>query len=209
LQSLVTVDDLVEDVVAALDEAGRLDRSFIFFASDNGYHYGEHRIRSGKGTPFEESVRVPFVVRGPGVPRGVSEKRLVANIDLLPTVLDLVGRPLPAAVDGRSLVPLLVPGPTSDELEWRKAVLLESRHELRNDDVPMFSALRTDRWKWIEYANGERELYDLEGDPFELDSVAGVADNAPLERALSARLREFVECSGEGCRSVEAAAIAP
>ncbi|MCI0479770.1 sulfatase, partial [Candidatus Uhrbacteria bacterium] len=107
IQSLQAVDDLVESVVAKLDSLGQLDNTYIFFASDNGFHIGEHRLLPGKATAFEEDILVPMLVRGPGVRAGSVIDKISGNIDLAPTFADLARVPVPDFVDGRSLVPLM------------------------------------------------------------------------------------------------------
>ncbi|MDH4168279.1 MAG: sulfatase, partial [Acidimicrobiia bacterium] len=125
LDMTLATDDLIGAVVDELDRQGVLDNTYILFASDNGVLRGEHHI-GGKSVPYEESVRVPLVVRGPGVPSGQTLDHLVANIDIAPTLLDLAGSSLPGTsppVDGESLVPVLLDAlPTG---RWRDAVLLE------------------------------------------------------------------------------------
>ena len=122
-QSMLAVEDLVESLVATLEATGQLANTYIFFTSDNGFHQGQHRLRSGKNTGFEEDIRVPLVVRGPGVPAGVLRHELSVNIDLAPTFAALAGADIPGFVDGRSLAPLLGTGPSPDG--WRQALLLE------------------------------------------------------------------------------------
>lgn len=125
LQSLQAVDDLVEGTLKALEEAGRLDHSYVFFTSDNGYHLGQHRLPAGKTTAYEEDVRVPLIVRGPGIAAGQVEDRwLTGVVDLAPTVAELAGARVPDYVEGRSLVPILR-GSEPSAAEWRQAFLLE------------------------------------------------------------------------------------
>jgi arylsulfatase A-like enzyme len=126
--------------------------------------------------------------------------QLATNADLLPTVLDLVGGKLGDRVDGRSLMPLF--GPRAADVPWRNALVLESRHAERNRGVPAFAAIRTSRFKWIEYESGGRALYDLADDPHELTNAHGKA-NVAIERALSGWLHDLLGCSGASCRSVE------
>jgi arylsulfatase A-like enzyme len=200
LRSLKAVDEMVRDLVAKLEAVGQIENTYILFASDNGYHFGEHRIPIGKGTPFEASVRVPLVIRGPGVVKNRVLPQLATNADLLPTILDLVGGTPGERVDGRSLTPLF--GPGAGDVPWRNAVPLESRHAERNQGVPAFGAIRTRRFKWIEYENGGRALYDLANDPHEMTNLHGEA-NAAVAEALSAWLRDLLACSGATCRSIE------
>ena len=102
LESLIAVDEGVERIVDALRSAGELQRTLILFTSDNGYLAGEHRLAHGKASIYEPAIRVPLMVRGPGVPRAVRRSQLVGNVDLAATILDIAGggsRPRP----GRTL----------------------------------------------------------------------------------------------------------
>src|SRR5439155_4507014 len=103
LQSMLAVQDLVAAILDALAAAGKLDDTYLFFTSDNGYHFGEHRLMPGKQTPYEEDLRVPLVVRGPAVPSGVILPHLVGNIDFAPTFLALAGLPRREDFDGHSI----------------------------------------------------------------------------------------------------------
>ena len=94
------VDDLVAGVVKKLGRAGVLNNTYIFFTSDNGWEIGEHRITQGKRRPYEESIRIPLLVRGPGVAAGSSTEKLVLNTDFLPTFTDLAGVQTPGYVEG-------------------------------------------------------------------------------------------------------------
>ncbi|MCB0109647.1 MAG: sulfatase [Caldilineaceae bacterium] len=125
VRSMQAVDDLVGELFATLATTGELDNTYLFFTSDNGYHQGEHRIAHGKQSPYEESVRLPFLVVGPGVSAGSERMEVVSTVDLAPTFLDLAGLPTATAstMDGRSLRPLLE---SSKPLaNWRTAVLFE------------------------------------------------------------------------------------
>ena len=81
LQSMLAVVETVDAVIATLQQTGQLDNTYIVFTSDNGFHLGQHRLRNGKDTGFEEDIRVPLIVRGPGVPKGVVVKKMTVNID--------------------------------------------------------------------------------------------------------------------------------
>src|SRR5829696_621240 len=119
VESLQAVDDLVAAVVGTLGQQGVLSNTYIVFTSDNGWHHGEHRVQRGKGRPYEESVRVPLLIRGPGVAAG-STDNLVLNTDYFPTFMDLAEAETPTYVDGRTLLPLF-PGPGSPPTSWRTA----------------------------------------------------------------------------------------
>src|SRR5262249_26850461 len=101
----------------------QLDNTYLFFTSDNGFHLGQHRLRPGKQTAYEEDVHVPLLVRGPGIPAGRMVDQLTGEVDLAPTWAELAGVSVPDSVDGRSLVPLLRGG--APPAAWRQAFLLE------------------------------------------------------------------------------------
>ena len=135
LASTLAIDEMVGDLVDALEESGELDNTYIFFTSDNGYHAGEHRLTTGKWTAYEEDIRVPLIVRGPGVPEGAKREELVLNNDLAPTFADIAGAQVPSFVDGRSLMPLLTDNPLAPE-DWRSAFLVEAASELTGPEAP-------------------------------------------------------------------------
>src|SRR4029450_2157662 len=107
LRSLQSVDDLVDSVVTTLKNTRVLDKTWIFYTSDNGFHMGAHRSRSGKNLPYEEDLRVPFGGRGPGVPRSKVVPEIGLNIDLAPTFAEIARATPTVPQDGRSLLPLL------------------------------------------------------------------------------------------------------
>ncbi len=193
LESMLAVDEMVGSLVEELEVAGELDNTYIFFTSDNGYEQGEHRLQKGKNKVYEESSRVPLFVRGPGVRAGSKTQKLALNTDFAPTFADVAGTEFQA--DGRSLAPLL----EGDEgaPSWRTSVLLEKLPTQQG-----YQAVRTETHKYVEYNNGERELYDLEADPYELESLHESADPSLLED-LKARLEALKNCSEEGCREAE------
>jgi N-acetylglucosamine-6-sulfatase len=128
LQSMLAVDEMIGQLVDALKESGELDNTYLVFTSDNGFHLGQHRLTAGKWTAYEEDIRVPLIVRGPGVPEGRKLDHLVLNNDLAPTFADLAGAEVPSFVDGRSLEPLLTDAPPPPE-NWRQAFLVEAMAE--------------------------------------------------------------------------------
>lgn len=197
LQSMLAVDEMIGKIVDALQANGTLEQTYIFFTSDNGFHLGEHRLDKGKGTPYEEDIRVPLIVRGPGVPAGRTLPHFVLNIDLAPTLADLAGAAPARFVDGRSLRPLLAGAPPSAGA-WRNDFVVEYWSPSMRK-APAYEALRTSGYLYVEYVSGERELYDLRADPYELKNLAGSA--APgLVSELSKRLRFLEHCAGESCR---------
>ena len=201
LQSLQSIDDLVETIVRTLEATGQLDRTYVIYTSDNGFHLGEHRMPAGKNMPYEEDIRVPLVVRGPGVPAGERlEPAMSAN----------VGGVAPEFVDGRSFLPLF----EDPEHPWRQTFLIERRQleaqviarsdlsgqRLLNSSV--FQALRLPDWTYVEHGTGERELYDLRSDPNQLTNLAADADPVLL-KALSTLLLQLAHCAGDDCRALE------
>jgi arylsulfatase A-like enzyme len=107
LQSMLAVDDLIEHVVDTLRRTGQLDNTYVALTSDNGFHLGQHRLPQGKITAFDEDIRVPLVVRGPGVPSGKRVDDFAGNVDLAPTFAELGDAKAPSFVDGRSLAPAM------------------------------------------------------------------------------------------------------
>jgi N-acetylglucosamine-6-sulfatase len=202
LRAMTAVNDTIRRLIEKLKETGELDSTYIFFTSDNGWHMGQHRLPPGKWTPYEEDAKVPLIVRGPGVPAGETRSHLVLNNDFALTFAGLAGAEAPSFVDGRSLVPLLGEEPRQD---WRTAFLIEAA-ENRLLDRPAFRSVRTERYSYIEYESGERELYDLREDPHQLSSLHDTASPALLER-LSSRLEALRDCERDACKANENAAV--
>ncbi len=232
LRSLLAVDEMIGDLVAELRKAGELDNTYIVFTSDNGFHMGEHRMLWGKWTAYEEDIRVPLIVRGPGVPAGRKLDHMVLNNDLAPTLADLAGAEAPPFVDGRSLAPLLTKDPPPPR-DWRRAFLVEGIFETAGDlspgilltgdpppkdwrqqilstgakapgdwGRPGFEAIRTADHLYVEYETGERELYDLRKDPHQLDNAYPDADPQLIQN-LKERLDALRNCRGSFCRIAE------
>ena len=196
LESLLAIDDGVAAIVAALEETGELERTLLVFTSDNGFMHGEHRLARGKNVVYEPSIRVPLVIRGPGIPAGARVDRLVGNIDLAPTILDAADALAGRELDGRSLLPL-AERPTRP---WRSEILLERTAPVSTQNPP-FTAVRTTRYVYAEYANGERELYDLVRDPHQLTSLHAEPAYAAIRTGLSQRLAVLRRCVGASCVS--------
>lgn len=186
IRSLVAVDRAIGLILDALREEGRLRDTLVVFTSDNGMMWGEHRM-FGKGVPYEEALRVPYVVRYDALidrPR-VDRRHLVLNLDLAPTIAAVAGTDAPGA-EGMSLLSIL-PGGTS---AWRTTFLIEHL-SLEGNGAPTFCAAHTRRMVLIAYGTGERELYDLRRDPLQLHNVAGRPRHAESQRALMQSLRDL------------------
>jgi arylsulfatase A-like enzyme len=184
-RTLVDVDRAVSEIVDALSDTGRLSNTMIVFTSDNGMLWGEHGW-SSKVVPYEESIRVPFVIRDDVLitsPR--VDDRQVLNIDLAPTFADIAGISAPGA-EGRSMVPLL----SSSRGSWRKDFLMEHL-EIGPGGVPTYCGVHSRRFVYIDYATGEEELYDLDRDPFQMTNVAASRAYGDVLRAERVRLRQL------------------
>jgi N-acetylglucosamine-6-sulfatase len=193
LETLLAVDDAVAAIMDALRQSGELDNTLVIFTSDNGYMYGEHRIRQGKVVLYEPSIRVPLLMRGPGVPQGAHRSQAVANIDLAPTIVDAAGAHAQRTMDGRSLLPLAADGGR----QWGRDLLLENGTS--GNQNQRYRAIRTSRYLYAQYANGDKEFYDLKTDPDELQSSLTTA-NRKIRSSLKRRLSKLEPCRGSECR---------
>lgn len=181
LESLLAVDDAVGELVAALEDTGRIGNTLFVYTSDNGLSWGENRWHS-KYVADESSIRVPLVVRYDPLLAGPREEdRFALNIDLAPTFADLAGAPFQA--DGRSLVPLL----TDTAPPWQSVFLVEHMGPF----APPYCALRRSNLKYVQYSTGEEELYDLAADPYELENLARRPEHRQLRHTQRVRLRQI------------------
>jgi arylsulfatase A-like enzyme len=192
LESLLAVDEAVARIVTALRETGELANTLIVFTSDNGFFHGEHRVAQGKNLPYEPAIRVPLILRGPGVPAGLRLTQRVANIDLAPTIIDAANAVAGRTMDGRSLLPIVA----NPSMSLRRDLLVE-----RGPGDGQYLALRTPSFLYVEHATGERELYDLRTDPYELQSRHADPAYAAVRDDLARRLAHLRFCSGTSCRT--------
>ena len=208
-ESLLAVDEAVVDIVDALRRTGQLDNTYILFTSDNGYMQGEHRVPSGKMLPYDPSTQVPLLMRGPGLPQDEVSQALVGNVDLAPTVLELAGAFSTKPLDGRSLLalaqdPALEPPRTLLHETGGQRFVRRADQDLLGGAPPVrnlrsYRAVRTPRWLYVEYRGGMRELYDLEQDPDQLESLHRDPARFALQSRLSRRLRGLARCAGPVC----------
>jgi arylsulfatase A-like enzyme len=221
LASLRAVDRSVAELVATLRRTEQLKRTLILFTSDNGFLLGQHREAEGKNLPYEEAIRVPLLVRGPGIPGNRTVSTPAANVDLAPTILDAAGAREPQSerrpADGRSLLPLMAGSEDPD-----RAVLIEGRDDFAprgsSYESLSYEGVRTSRYLYVEWHRAVasssaaaaatplgagpvvgRELYDTQLDPYELDNRidSGAYDAAAHE--LATVLSRLQDCSGQGC----------
>ena len=193
LASLLHVDRGVTRMVNAVRRTGELKRTLVIFVSDNGFFSGEHRIPRGKVWPYEESIRVPLMIRGPGVPAGRTVDSFSINADLAPTILDAAGVAPGRIEDGMSLYDLIA------DPSQQRDLLIENHVE--TDKYSAYAGVRTARYVYIAYSAGGDELYDLETDPYELENLVSDPSYAAPLAWLQARLAELRDCAGESCRS--------
>ncbi len=211
-QSAESVADSVDAVMAALQETGRAATTLVVVTTDNGYHVLTHRLTKGKRTAFREDTVVPMVVIGPGVTPGSRIDSMTSTIDLAPTFTSVLGAQAPAWVDGRSLVDIVRTGDVPST--WRQATISESLGQSGPGDPdyqpqapPSFTALRTTDYLFVVYRDGERELYDLRADPFEMNNIAATADPG-LTAGLYSQMQALRSCAGDTCRTADAVDVA-
>jgi N-acetylglucosamine-6-sulfatase len=190
LESLLAVDEAVARVVRELAARDELDNTLIIFTADNGWLQGEHRIPNGKIHPYEESIRVALVVRGPGMARNVRSATPVSNIDLASTIVETAGARPAITTDGRSLRGL-------DQPDAARDLLIETGPKRSGDR--WYAAIRTRDYVYIEHSTGEQELYDLRIDPFQRRSLHADPAYAERKRDLTRRLHALRRCAGDTC----------
>lgn len=194
LRALAAVDEGVGMLLDALERTGQLENTLILFTSDNGYLLGEHGRFDTKRFAYEESIRVPFVLRYPGlVAPGTTIDAMTLNVDVAPTLLALAGAEPLDKVHGQSFLPLLA----DPKAPWRTSFLAEYYLEKVVPRAPSWQAVRTERWKYIRYPGleGMDELYDLREDPYEMHNlIADPGARAPLAE-MRAELDRLLEAT--------------
>jgi N-acetylglucosamine-6-sulfatase len=228
LESLRSVDEGVKLVHDTLGGLGRLRNTYILFTSDNGFFFGEHRLTGGKFIAYEPATHLPLLIRGPGIKPGTATGELAANIDIAPTILELAGASADKSIDGRSLVPFM----KDASLRTRRPILFESFVETndvnangqpageegvtarpssaRRDGATAsivappkdYVGIRLGPYKYIEWPSGEKELYDINKDPNELNNLIRVRNLSPIRAFLRAQLTQLVDCVGRACQKV-------
>jgi len=186
---VTSLDREIGRVLDRIDGLGMADRTIVVFASDNGFLWGEHQ-RGGTGRwPYEESIRIPFIVRAPGIvdEPGRQAEQMILNIDLAPSLLEMAGLPVPEGMEGESFVPFL----KSRSAPGRKAWLYEYYRDFPFR-VPATRAVRTEKHVYMEF-EGRRgsELYDLKKDPRQLQNRIGTEEG----KRVAAELRQMLEDS--------------
>jgi arylsulfatase A-like enzyme len=193
-ETLLAVDESVGRIFAHLERSGQLDSTLILFMGDNGFLFGEHGLID-KRCAYEPSMRIPMLAHCPDLfPGGGVVERLVANIDVAPTLLEAAGLAAPSSMQGKSFLPLV----RSEQVPWREALLYEYFWERNFPHTPTIFALRTEKHKFIRPHGiwDIDELYDLEADPGETRNLFVDAAHKPLAERMRARLFEELERTG-------------
>lgn len=202
--SISFMDAQVGRVLAALDRLGLADNTIVVFTSDHGYHMGEHGLWQ-KQSVFEESARVPLIIAAPGAMAGSVAKSPVGHIDVFPTLAELCGVKAPDNLQGQSLAPMLKDAAVAGR-GWALTQVVRGGGFKRLGASPATGdngkrffgySLRTPRWRYTEWAEGDagRELYDHDNDPREIKNLANSPDHAETVEKLSAQLRETAQAS--------------
>ena len=199
--SLLAVDEHVGKMVDKLKDTGQLKDTMIMFVSDNGWQQGEHRITGDKFLPYEESLRTPMILRGPGVKRGRTISEQVSNIDFAPTLVDAAGAKAGRKLDGVSLLP------AAGGRDVPSRVLgIEAPYPLFAGDIPVnrwdrpYRGVRTERYTYVVWdETGEEELYDRDLDPFQLANVAADPAYAQTKALLATQTDQLDDCAGKAC----------
>jgi N-acetylglucosamine-6-sulfatase len=229
LESLRSVDDGVKQIVDTLGAMHRLRNTYIIFTSDNGFFYGEHRLTGGKFLAYEPSTHLPFLIRGPGIKPGTETGQLVSTIDIAPTILELARAKADKSIDGESLYPyahnpelrsnrplLFESFVQTDDVEQnggaspegvsygRASASVAGRRGGAGASVAAppknYYGIRLGPYKYIEWPDGEKELYDLEKDPYELNNRVRDKNYFPIRGFLHRELVRLEECVGRQCR---------
>ncbi|HEV2858616.1 MAG TPA: sulfatase [Solirubrobacterales bacterium] len=230
LASLRAIDDGVKVVLDTLGAQHRLRNTYIIFTSDNGFFYGEHRLTGGKFLAYESATHLPLLIRGPGIKPGTSTGELAGNTDIAPTILELAGVEPDKSIDGTSLVPFFrdpslrtrrpflfesfvetndveangeptaqsapIPGPAARAARASGGEAKASIIAPPKD----YEGIRLGPYKYIEWPDGEKELYDINKDPNELNNIVRVPNYFPIRAYLHAQLIRLEACVGRTCR---------
>ena len=199
LRCIVSLDRSVGMVMKLLEDLELEENTYVIFLSDHGYLWGEHGL-GGKWLLYEESIRVPLIVHGPGLPaamRGGAPEALALNIDVAPTILDIAGAPIPPVMDGMSLWPLL----SGESPPARRDFFMEHVGVIDVEQpIPDSRGVRTREWKYIRYLGVEpevEELYHLASDPLETRNLAADAEHAEDLARLRERYDDYLDALRE------------
>jgi arylsulfatase A-like enzyme len=212
-QSVESIDRMVGALRKEIAAAGLSSNTYFIFNSDNGFHTGQHRLGAGKMTAFEEDIRVPFIVAGPGIQPHSTVGKMASNIDLAPTFDAMAGAPIPGNVDGHSLLGLMRGKPGAAR-GWRRWIMVEHRHATRREagpdkqskrsgNPPSYRAIRGHNYLYVQYERGPRgednrpEYYRLHGNAYahEINNVYRTLSRHK-KQALAKQVRRLKVCRG-------------
>lgn len=210
----VSVDDAVRRIDGALAAHGLLDRTVLIFMTDNGYAFGEHRWPT-KRCEYNECSHTPLLVRYPDRAGRTDSTHMISNVDIAPTVADIAGAATKVPQDGASFLPLLqgrsVPWRSGLLTHWSGGNALGTAGWLTSN--PQWWGVQTTRYKYVELATGERELYDEQADPYELTNVVGDPGRASVVADMRSRLDTLRRAAGSapdaGDRGVTVGPVPP
>lgn len=191
LGSVQAVDDSVGEILNYLDESGLAENTIVIYSSDQGFYLGEHGWYD-KRWMFEESLKMPFLIRWPGVLKpGTESKALIQNIDYGPTFLEWAGAKIPAEMQGRSMVSLFR-NQGQPSANWRDAIYYAYYENAAVHNVPVHDGVRNERYKLMFFPRGrEWNLFDLEKDPQEMKSVHDDPEYANVLAGMQKRYRDL------------------
>jgi Ca2+-binding RTX toxin-like protein len=228
LRALQTVDRFVKDAIDYLAVQGELSNTYIVYYSDNGNHWGEHRLDFGKLAPYETDTGFPLIIRGPNIPAGTTSTKLLGNQDIAPTFTQIAGASTPSFVDGRSFL-RVADAETTNDSPWRTALYAERRwkpewsqyrpYQPFGMDIPPWEAVREENAIYIRYGDdpwttvsdpGFQEFYNLTTDPYQLRNLAYYREvpQTTLDR-LQGRLGRLRGCVAAACRMAEDGLTSP
>lgn len=198
LETLLALDEWVAKIVQSLKDNDVYDNTVVVFTSDNGLFHGEHRIPNGKLYLYEEGSHVPFLIAGPGIPRGAVAEQAVGNVDLAPTIAAIAGATPTIPQDGRDVRPLATDADTGQG----RGILLENQLGGRLHS----EAIHTGRYFYAEHSSGDKELFDLQVDPAQTFNLIDAPRYAFVRSNLAGRLAILRTCAGETCEGADPAA---
>jgi len=192
-EMLMAVDESLGKIMDLLTSIGQLDNTIIVFTSDHGYWYGEHGLNDERRLAYEESIRIPLLIRYPKtIKKGSSSSFMVQSVDLAPTLLEMAGSSMQYKFDGRSLAPIF----TGSVKEWRTSIFVESYSDIVFPRIYKmgYKAVRTEQHKYIRYEEleGMDELYDLQQDPYEMNNLIQASVASPMLKKMQKLLQDHL-----------------
>ncbi|PNP74391.1 hypothetical protein FNYG_12440 [Fusarium nygamai] len=220
LQSLLGIDEMVQDIYDLLQKKGALENTYLIYTTDNGFHMGQHRQIGGKGLPYLEDTNIPMIIRGPGISHGSTSKIPSSHVDMAPTFLELAGMQkdseyYPPFFDGRSLIGEWK-NPEASHSSEKEILNVEFWGTISNGGSPdyelrsgvyAYKTLRivsdTSSWLFSRWCtNNDTELYDTTADPYELNNLAinPTPESQRIIHRLNGLLLVTKSCNQESCR---------